>query len=266
MNRLLRETLRPAALARLLLGMVAQIAIATVPASAEPTHVTVRVLSKGAKFIGSSMGGVQVTIKDAETGEILADGVAAGGTGDTTRIMKGGRSGKTSLFTEGAAEFRAEIDLDGPRRVEVIAYGPLAHPRSANRVSSTQWIMPGKHVSRGDAWLLEMPGLIVEARADVADTAKAPAQIAVHATVMMMCGCPIGPDTSWNSKDFEIRATVSRDGEKIAEVPLAYAGTHSRFRGVVDAAQPGSYEAVVYGYQRDNGNTGVDRIAWVVEP
>ncbi len=42
---------------------------------AEPTHITVHVLAKGAKFIGTSMGGVEITIRDADTGELLAKGV-----------------------------------------------------------------------------------------------------------------------------------------------------------------------------------------------
>jgi hypothetical protein len=34
------------------------------------------------------MGGALITIKDVHTGEVLAQGRTAGGTGDTTRIMK----------------------------------------------------------------------------------------------------------------------------------------------------------------------------------
>jgi len=54
---------------------------------AEPTDIVVRVLSKDAKFIGTSMGGMQVTLRDAHTGEILATGLTRGGTGDTKRLM-----------------------------------------------------------------------------------------------------------------------------------------------------------------------------------
>jgi hypothetical protein len=39
---------------------------ASLSAHAVPTEITVRVLAKDAKFIGSSMGGVRVTITDAE--------------------------------------------------------------------------------------------------------------------------------------------------------------------------------------------------------
>ncbi len=56
-------------------------------ALAEPTEITIRVLSKDGKFVGTSMGGARVILRDADTGEILAQGVTAGGTGDTARIM-----------------------------------------------------------------------------------------------------------------------------------------------------------------------------------
>ncbi|HEX6202874.1 MAG TPA: hypothetical protein VF100_07720, partial [Thermoanaerobaculia bacterium] len=59
------------------------VAAAAAAAAAEETAVTVRVLSRDAKFVGSSMGGARVTIRDAETGTLLAEGVTAGSTGDT---------------------------------------------------------------------------------------------------------------------------------------------------------------------------------------
>ena len=62
-------------------------------AQAEPTEIVVRVLGNDSKFIGTSMGGMRVTLRDAQTGEILATGLTQGATGDTRRIMHedGGR-------------------------------------------------------------------------------------------------------------------------------------------------------------------------------
>lgn len=57
-------------------------------AMAVPTEIVVKVKSKDGKFIGSSMGGVLITLKDAHTGELLAKSVTKGGTGDTDLIMK----------------------------------------------------------------------------------------------------------------------------------------------------------------------------------
>ena len=58
------------------------------PTLAVPTDITVRVRAKDAKFVGDTMGGARVTIRDAETGELLAKGVTTGTTGDTSLIMK----------------------------------------------------------------------------------------------------------------------------------------------------------------------------------
>ena len=70
----------------------------TTPANAEPTKVAVRALSKGAKFIGTSMGGVRIVIRDAATGEILVQGLTQGTTGETKRIMT------CLLYTSDAAD------------------------------------------------------------------------------------------------------------------------------------------------------------------
>ncbi len=46
--------------------------LATAPATAEPTSVTVHAISQDAKFIGDSMGGVEVVLRNAKTGKQLA--------------------------------------------------------------------------------------------------------------------------------------------------------------------------------------------------
>ena len=37
-------------------------------ASAEPTEIIVRVLAKDSKFVGTSMGGMRIILRDAHTG------------------------------------------------------------------------------------------------------------------------------------------------------------------------------------------------------
>lgn len=131
-------------------------------AQAIPTDITVRVKTKDAKFMGSSMGGALITIKDADTGELLAKGVTAGGTGNTKLIMKTPVTRGNAISDEKAAKYTATIDIDVPTRVKVTAFGPLSQRQAANTVSATQWIIPGKNITEGDAWMLEMPGLVVD--------------------------------------------------------------------------------------------------------
>jgi hypothetical protein len=237
------------------------------PSYAVPTTITVRVISKGAKFVGTSMGGVQITIRDTLTGEVLASGITRGSTGATDRIMKTPANRNAVLSDESSARFTATIDISQPTWIEVRAYGPLAQIQSANTVYSTQWVIPGKHIDGGDAWLLELPGFVVDILAPPAHaTMKAsPAAVAVQASVTMMCGCPIVPGGLWDAGKYEVSALVKKDGKDLESVPLAFAGTPSQYAGSIPVRGPGVYEVAVYAYDASNGNTGIDRVTYIVE-
>jgi len=238
----------------------------SMPVAAVPTDITVRVLAKDAKFIGSTFGGVRVTIADADTGEVLAQGVTQGGYGDSERILEQPRKRGVQLATEDAAAFHASIDIDRPRRIEVSAFGPLVYAPAANRVSSTQWVVPGKHVSAGDGWLLEMPGLFVQMPPPEAPIhlAGGSAHIPLVAKVVMMCGCAMSPGGLWDSNRYEIAGSLTKSGKVVGETKLAYSGNASEFKGEVEVREAGSYEAMVYAWDPENGNTGVARARIVV--
>jgi hypothetical protein len=248
------------------LGTLALIALAP-PAGAEPTQIEVRVISKGAKFVGTSMGGVRVTLRDADSGALLAEGVTQGGTGDTERIMRAGLRHHDPVSTDDAAFFLATLDLEAPRLVEVEALGPLAQRQAAGRASSTMWVVPGRHVTGGDGWLLELPGFAVDVLEPPAHRRVAGASSqTIRANVTMMCGCPVEPGGLWDADRFEVRARVSRDGKRVADLPLRFAGETSQFVGEVETRQPGSYEVIVHAYDPANGNTGLDRTTFIVDP
>jgi len=255
-------------MAPLSLAAAALAALLAAPAArAEPTRIEVRVLSKGAKFVGTSMGGVQVVLRDADSGELLARGVTAGTTGDTNRIMKDLHRHHDAVSDPSAAAFRTTLELEAPRRVEVEVFGPLAQRQAAARATSTMWVVPGRHVSGGDGWLIELPGLVVDVLDPPAHQRRAGAtSVAVRANVTMMCGCPIEPGGLWDANGLEVRAIVLRDGARIGETPLAFAGEASQFAGEVPIAEPGAHEIVVWAHDPKNGNTGLDRTTVVVEP
>ncbi|WP_305047034.1 hypothetical protein [Geoalkalibacter sp.] len=102
------------------------------PAAAEPTAVTVRVISQDAKFIGTGMGGIRVILRNAETREILDQGLIEGSTGDTPSLMLAPRKRHEPLSREGGAHWVGRIDIAEPTRVEVEASGPLAAAASAD--------------------------------------------------------------------------------------------------------------------------------------
>jgi len=168
--------------------MLAAAALLGTPCLAEPTTITVRVLSKDAKFIGTSMGGARIVIRDAETQEILAQGVTAGGTGDTTRIMREPWKRSEPIATPDAAKFTAVLDLDAPRRIEVTATGPLGQLQTGGRVSITQWVIPGKNIDQGDAILLVMPGFSLDVLQPPAHSrfAGVPQSVTLRANLTML--------------------------------------------------------------------------------
>jgi hypothetical protein len=244
---------------RSVLVMVSTLILA-MPAFAEPTNIIVRVISRDAKFIGTSMGGVQITLRDAKTGEVLAEGKTAGGTGDTELLMKRSQTRRDVLSSENAAKFSATLDLNTPRHVEVVAVGPLVAHDGANRISATQWVLPGKHLEGGDGWVLEMPGFFIDlqdlpAELKMQGTARL---VEFKADIKMMCGCPIEPGGLWNANHYEIKAQLKKAGEVVDETVMNYAGSPSQFSASFKVGEIGTYEVVVYAYDARNGNTGLD--------
>ena len=227
---------------------------------ADTTSLEVRVLSKGAKFIGSSMGGVQITIRDSDTGELLAQGETRGGTGDTARIMKDSAPHHSPVSSDDAAVFTTELDLDKATRIEVTAYGPLAQRQAAQQVSLTQWVVPGKHLTGGDGLRLEMPGFVVDVLepATPMTLSGESVELTIRAHVALMCGCPITPDGLWDANKYEVSAIIARNGTVEGTVPLGFAGEASQFFTTVSLDKKGSYQLTVYAYDPANGNTGVD--------
>ncbi|WP_425409953.1 hypothetical protein [Hyphococcus sp.] len=238
-------------------------ALVTAPAAAEPTDVTVRVIAKGAKFIGDSMGGVRIVLRDAATGAILAEGVTTGGTGDTNKIMREGIDRYGARWTPGAAAFNARLDIDAPVKIRVEATGPLAQPQSALTVTSEQWVVPGHPVTGGDAWLLEMPGFAVDILTPAAHS-SADGEITIAANVVMMCGCPVTPGGLWNADAYDIKAMIYRNGEQVDEVTLEYAGEASQFKAMFFPKDNGAYQIIVVAFDEASGNTGLDRTSVLV--
>jgi hypothetical protein len=240
--------------------------ILPVTAVAEPTDITVRVLAKDSKFVGTSMGGMRIVLRDAQTGELLATGVTAGGTGDTSLIMHKDRGSRAVLSDEQSAKFTATLDLDEPRLIEVEAYGPLGQPQAAARVLATQWVVPGRHLTGGDGFVLDLPGLVVDVLAPPAHVrvGRDAGEVDVRANVVMMCGCPIEPGGLWDADKLEVKAIVKRNGEEVEQIPLAFAGETSQFAVKVPIGEPGFYEVIVYAHDPANGNTGLDRTTFIV--
>ena len=235
------------------------------PALAEPTEVVVRVISQDAKFVGDQMGGARVVLRDAETGEVLADGITTGGTGNTKQIMDStGRS--PMLATPDAAAFTTQLDLSQPTLITAEVVGPLAQMQASIRVTSQRWIVPGQPVTSGDGWVVELPGLAVNIIAPQPDThsAKGSRTIEVMSSTMLMCGCPITSGGLWDAKDYEVEVAAYQAGRKIASGKLDFVEAPGRFGGDLTLPEKGAYELFVSARNTRTGNTGVDRTSVIV--
>lgn len=132
------------------------------PEPVELTTIVIRAISRDAKIIGSNVGGARITVREIETGSILAGGLQEGGTGSTDAIIRAPRTRGQAVFdTPGAAEFRAVLALSRPTTVEIEAVGPLGTPQSTQRVTKTLLLVPGADIL-GDGVLLEIHGFTVE--------------------------------------------------------------------------------------------------------
>ena len=250
-----------------ILSVLALLLLST-PTLAEETRVVVRARARDGKFVGTSMGGAQVVLRDAETGQLLARGVTSGTTGDTQRLMKQPYARGTQLADEKSAKFEATLVLDEPRLVTVEVSGPEAQ-RQARITSSTQvWVIPGKHLT-GDGIILELPGFVVdvlEPRAhEFIRLEGKPRNVPIRVNLVLMCGCPTEPGGLWDSSKYELRAVVRRDGKPVTLVPLSYAGKTSAYEGQLSVQEKGAYEILVTAYDPNTGNTGVDRTTFIVE-
>ncbi len=232
-------------------------------AAAKETHIDVRVLSKGAKFIGTSMAGVAITISDVMNDTILAQGITEGNTGDTVKLMTTALTRNTPLSTPDSAVFTTTLDLQVPTLLEFKAFGPLSDRDSANHISVTQWAIPGKHLNEGDGMILHLPGFVVNISKSLPSLISKhdSRKITVHASVRMMCGCPITPGGLWDANQYEIAWMLYKNNKEVASGPLTYAGSASIFIGTITIPDSENYEIIVYAYDPNNGNTGIDKIS-----
>lgn len=156
---------------------------------AVPTTVTVRAKSKDAKFIGSTMGGASVLIKNAETGEIMAKGMTTGGTGNTKMIMLDPVKRGTPISDNSTARFETTVDIDEPTFVTIEVSGPMGQKQSMAKSSTQVWLLPGKRIE-GDGIMVEIPGFSVDVLApqphEMYKLSGASISVPIRANIVMM--------------------------------------------------------------------------------
>lgn len=218
------------------------------------TQIMVRALAVDAKFIGSSVGGVKAIIEDAETGEILDQGWIKGDTGSTATIIKEPIHRGQQLADDKTAGFLAKVDISSPRLLRFKLIGPYGFRQALQESTTTSWVIPGKDIL-GDGITLDMSGFIVDAWTQVLESG----QVTIYTKASMLCGCPIYPDGPWDPSNYEATAIIMQDDTKVGEVTLDFTGPVGMFSGKTSMTEPGHYKAIVYLFDKNTGNVGVDR-------
>ena len=233
-------------------------------AQTKATKVVVRAKAKDAKFIGSSMDGALIMIKNANTGEVLAEGRTSGGTGDTNKLVRQPHQRYGQLSTQGAAKFETTLQLSKPTFVTVSAMGPMSQKQSRLTSSTQLWLIPGKDIT-GDGILLEVPGFAVDILQPQVHEFDKKKTITITANVVMMCGCPISPGGLWDSNQMEFTALIKKGDQEVARQRMEYTGKTSTFKTDFMPKDSGTYQITVYGYDSRTANTGLDRTTVVVQ-
>ena len=231
------------------------------------TKIMIRAIARDAKVIGTHVGGARITVRDVATGEILAQGMEQGGTGDTDVIMKKPHTRGMAVFSAGdTSGYLAVLHLEKPTVVEVSAEGPLGNAQATQRSSKTLLLVPGEDVL-GEGILLEIHGFIITPLAPLPDAkVKAGSPFEVRATVTMACGCPTEPDGLWDANKIRVVARLLRNGKVESEIPMTYAGVQNTFHVDVPNTAPGPMELQVLAMDPGSANFGMNREAIAIVP
>jgi hypothetical protein len=220
------------------------------------TPLRILVRSDDAKFIGSGVGGLEVTVRDADSGALLGGGAIEGGTGDTAGLMTTPQTRGGTDVSGDPASLELLLDIDRPTRIEVSVVGPQAVPQSRQALSTTLWLLPGQDRSTHPV-VLHLNGLLI----DLVATRVNADGLALTAKVVMLCGCPITAEGLWPADDYSVSAILYRDDEPVARAPLAFTGETSRFAGNIPGLPSGDLTLELQALQLSTGNAGVYREA-----
>ena len=179
-----------------------------------------------------------------------------------TPIIRG-----NSIVDANTAKFMASIDIDEPTFVTIEVLSPINNKQASTKITTQLWIIPGKHIL-GEGIILEVPGFIIDIlkpRTHHYITLKSILNkpFEIEANIVMMCGCTINKDGLWDSEKMEVKGILNRNGKFLKEVTLNWVSTNL-FNGNTAITTKGNYELVVYAYNSKTGNTGVDKVNYVI--
>lgn len=243
------------------------------------TKIMVRVQAKGGKYLGDDIGGAWVTIRNSETGEILASGVTSGDSGGISEEYVPNAS-RRAIVTPGdpqqihwvvanptTSRFSAELTFDHTTMLEISVLGAIGGLQTAHKAVAIAWAVPGNDIVVD----IEISGLLVQVIEPTTHLQLPATGVAVplKANVAMMCGCPINYGMLWIPSDFDVSARIRNLGSgSTVIVPLNFSttGLPGIFEGSYNMTEPGFYEATILAVQRSTGNTGAGQVTFFTQP
>jgi hypothetical protein len=251
--------------------------------TAAKTSILVRVQARGGKFLADDIGGAEVTIRDALTGEPLGGGLVQGPDSGSLGGQFAANASQYAVVTPGdppgilwlvpvdsTSGLRLELPLSRPTLLAVAARGPLGGLQSAQRVETTTWALPGQAIDQGPGFVIVLPGLVIQVLSPPThlEISDLPAQISFQVRVMMMCGCQIAAGEPWVPDDFVVTAAIGPVGQaQSAIVPLKFQESlPSLFAGTYELTEAGYFQAVVSATQKSTGNLGTALVTFFVQP
>ena len=195
-----------------------------------PTTILVRVVAHGSMVLGRDVGGARVTITDVATKQILATGIQQGEAGDQNQIMRTPRLMEEPHYSSRpAAAFTATFDLRHPTLVEVTAEGPLAHPASSQRATTTAWLVPGQDMIN-DGIVLHLYGYIVQIEHPKPhEPLIAKDDVMLRASVRTLSGALVRPHGDWDSRKTHMYGELMVGDRVLERLQLFYSGENAAF-------------------------------------
>jgi hypothetical protein len=80
----------------------------------------------------------------------------------------------------------------------------------------------------------------------------------------MLCGCPITRGGLWDGTKYEVVAILKKDDQEVARVPLLISDQTNIFSASHIFKSPGTYQVMVYAFDPQTSNSGVDQAYFTV--
>ena len=236
--------------------------------NAEDIDVKITVRAQDARIVGNAVGGAYVMIRDRRNGDILAEGVTAGGAGDEKTIMDA--HARDAVFSdEGSADLELSLTVLEPLPVTVSARAPLAQAQAAVTVSQDMILIPGQDYSTGDGILLTVPGFAVDViEPALGGTMKHDPNKAVElrAHIAKLSGDRIGgKDGSWPADRYKVQAHIFKESVFVTSFDMKYGGEPGLFAANMKMPLPGTYRAIVSAFDPRTKESGVDATTITLE-